>query len=183
MPTPTLGGLAIFAGLLVAGGAAAFMPEFRTIFTDSSEVLGIAAGAVVIFALGVVDDLRPLPAPVKLAGQVFAGGHRFSVGREDGVPFDAGRERISLSEDVSVIVTVFWLVAMINAVNLVDGLDGLAAGICAIAASSFFVYTYTLAARDGLGATSVGSVGRDHGRGGHARVPAIQLPSCEDLHG
>jgi UDP-GlcNAc:undecaprenyl-phosphate GlcNAc-1-phosphate transferase len=49
-----------------------------------------------------------------------------------------------LSDDVSVLVTVVWLVAMINAVNLIDGLDGLAAGIVAIAAASFFVYTYNL---------------------------------------
>ena len=68
LPTPTLGGLALFAGLLVAGLVASFMPEFQPLFQDSSELLGIGAGAVVIFALGVVDDLRPLPAPVKFAG-------------------------------------------------------------------------------------------------------------------
>ena len=151
--TPTLGGLGIFAGLLIAGVVAALMPEFRSIFTESSELLGIGAGAVVIFALGVVDDLRPLPAPVKLAGQVFASGIVFLSGVKMEFFLMPDGSAISLSEDVSVIVTVFWLVAMINAVNLVDGLDGLAAGICAIAASSFFVYTYTLAARDGLGAT------------------------------
>ena len=46
---------------------------------------------------------------------------------------------------MSVLVTVIWLVAMMNAINLVDGLDGLAAGIVAIAASAFFVYTYQIA--------------------------------------
>ena len=149
--TPTLGGLGIFAGLLVAGGVAAFMPEFRAVFTESSELLGIAAGAVVIFALGVVDDLRPLPAPVKLAGQVFASGIVFLSGVKMEFFLMPDGSAISLSEDVSVLVTVFWLVAMINAVNLVDGLDGLAAGICAIAASSFFVYTFTLFSESGLG--------------------------------
>lgn len=151
--TPTLGGIAIFFGLLVAGAVAALMPEFRNTFTQSSELLGIGAGAVLIFALGVVDDLRPLPAPVKLAGQVFASGVVFLSGvkMEFFLLPDGGA--LSLSEDVSVLVTVFWLVAMINAVNLIDGLDGLAAGICAIAAASFFVYTFTLALSDGLGAT------------------------------
>jgi UDP-GlcNAc:undecaprenyl-phosphate GlcNAc-1-phosphate transferase len=50
----------------------------------------------------------------------------------------------SLSDDVSVLVTVIWIVAMVNAVNLVDGLDGLAAGIVAIAAAAFFVYMFRL---------------------------------------
>ncbi len=151
LPTPTLGGLALFLGLVVAGIAASLMPEFRPLFQDSSELLGIGAGAVVIFALGVVDDLRPLPAPVKLAGQVFASGILFLSGIKMDFLLLPGNDSVSLSEDVSVLVTVFWLVAMINAVNLVDGLDGLAAGICAIAASSFFVYTFELASEGGLG--------------------------------
>src|ERR671914_442381 len=62
--TPTLGGVAIFLGLLVAGSVAWFMPEFRNVFTQTSELLGIGAGAVLVFSLGIVDDLRPLPAPV-----------------------------------------------------------------------------------------------------------------------
>ena len=151
--TPTLGGLGIFAGFVVAGIAAAFMTEFRAVFTQSSELLGIGAGAVLIFALGVVDDLRPLPAPVKLAGQVFASGVVFLAGVKMEFILLPNGDAVSLSEDVSVLVTVFWLVAMINAVNLVDGLDGLAAGICAIAASSFFVYAFALASREGLGTT------------------------------
>jgi UDP-GlcNAc:undecaprenyl-phosphate GlcNAc-1-phosphate transferase len=149
--TPTMGGIAIFIGLLVAGAVAALMPEFQEVFTDSADVLGIAAGALVIFALGVVDDIRPLPAAVKLAGQVFASGILFLSGIRMQFILLPGSETISLSEDVSVLVTIFWLVAMINAVNLVDGLDGLAAGIVAIAASSFFVYTFQLASREGLG--------------------------------
>jgi UDP-GlcNAc:undecaprenyl-phosphate GlcNAc-1-phosphate transferase len=58
---------------------------------------------------------------------------------------------ISLGDDVSVLVTVLWLVAMMNAVNLIDGLDGLAAGIVAIAGASFFVYTFELAGQNLLG--------------------------------
>ena len=152
-PTPTLGGIALFIGLFVAGAAGALIPEFRPIFTSSSQLLGIAAGGVVVFALGVVDDLRALPAPVKLAGQIFASGIVFLSGVKMDVILLPTDQAISLSQDVSVVVTVFWLVAMINAVNLVDGLDGLAAGICAIAASSFFVYTFRLADTGGLGDT------------------------------
>lgn len=144
-PTPTLGGIAIFIGLLVAGLVARlFVPEFKNLFVDSSEAVGILAGAIIIFCLGVVDDLRDLPAPAKLAGQVFASGIVFL----SGVKFKyvlLPDNAISLSDDLSVLITVLWLVAMINAVNLIDGLDGLAAGIVAIAAASFFVYTFKLA--------------------------------------
>jgi UDP-GlcNAc:undecaprenyl-phosphate/decaprenyl-phosphate GlcNAc-1-phosphate transferase len=138
-PTPTLGGLAIFLGMIGAGLVARTMPEFTEMFTQTSEIIGILAGATVIFLLGVVDDIRDLPAPVKLAGQVFAAGIVFLSGvRFTFVPLPG--TLYSLSEDVSVLVTVLWLVAMINAVNLIDGLDGLATGIVAIAAASFFVY-------------------------------------------
>lgn len=142
--TPTLGGLALLIGVLGALAVAATMIEFRDAFTQSSELFGIIAGALVIFALGAVDDMRDLPAPVKLAGQVFAAGIVFLSGvkmRSLPLPPD---EQIVLSDDVSVLVTVIWLVAMMNAVNLVDGLDGLAAGIVAIASASFFVYTFQI---------------------------------------
>ena len=152
LPTPTLGGLALFIGLLGGCLVAWLVPElgFGDVFVQSSQILGVAAGALVIFALGVVDDLHPLPAPVKLAGQIFAAGILFLSGvkmRYLLLP-DAN---VSLSEDVSVLVTVIWIVAMINAVNLVDGLDGLAAGIVAIASASFFVYTYSLENSDVVG--------------------------------
>ena len=147
-PTPTLGGMALFLGLVVAGVVASQMREFEGIFTQSSEAAGILAGGLIIFALGVVDDLRDLPAPVKLAGQVFASGIVFLSGvKLQFVLLPGGA--YTLSDDVSVLVTVLWLVAMINAVNLVDGLDGLAAGITAIAAASFFVYSFQIG-REGL---------------------------------
>ena len=148
--TPTLGGVAIFAGVAGAGLMARSMPDFAGVFTHSYEPLGIAAATVVIFVLGVIDDLKPLPAPVKLAGQIFASGVLFLSGVKMRflVSFDGA---ISLSDDVSVLLTVAWLVVMINAVNLVDGLDGLAAGIVAIAASFFFIYIYRLAETGALG--------------------------------
>ena len=144
-PTPTLGGLAILLGLVGAGVAAVSLPEVKQVLTQSSAPLGIAAGGIVIFALGAVDDLRDLPAPVKLAGQVFAAGILFLSGVRMPYLLLPTGELYVLGNDVSVLVTVGWLVLMINAVNLTDGLDGLAAGTVAIAASSFFVYSYELA--------------------------------------
>src|SRR5687768_9556595 len=128
-PTPTLGGLAMLIGLIVAGGAALAIPELRPALTTSSAPLGVIAGAIAIFALGVVDDMHDLPAPVKLAGQVFAAGILFLTGVKMQFILTPSGISYSLSDDVSVLVTVLWIVAMINAVNLVDGLDGLAAGI------------------------------------------------------
>ena len=152
-PTPTLGGMAIFVALIGGGIVAYLVPElgFAPLFENSSEILGIAAGAILIFALGVVDDFRALPAPVKLAGQVFASGVIFLAGVKMHYIRMPDGNTLSLSDDVSVLVTVVWLVAMINAVNLVDGLDGLAAGIVAIAGASFFVYTFRLESSGGLG--------------------------------
>ena len=144
-PTPTLGGLAMLIGLIVAGVVAFAIPELRPAITTSSAPLGVLAGAVAIFALGVVDDLHDLPAPVKLAGQVFAAGILFLTGVKMQFILTPSGISYSLSDDVSVLVTVIWIVAMINAVNLVDGLDGLAAGIVGIAAAAFFVYTFQLA--------------------------------------
>ena len=143
-PTPTLGGFAIFLGLAAAGVAAMSLPEVKQVLTQSSAPLGIAAAGIVIFALGAVDDLRDLPAPVKLAGQVFASGILFLSGVRMQFLLLPNGDLYSLSQDVSVLVTVAWLVLMINAVNLTDGLDGLAAGIVAIAGSAFFVYSYEL---------------------------------------
>ena len=143
-PTPSLGGLAILAGLAAAGVAAVSIPDLKEIATQSSGPLGIIAAAIVIFALGAVDDLRDLPAPVKLAGQVFAAGILFLSGVRMHTLLMPNGDVYILGNDVSVLVTVAWLVLMINAVNLTDGLDGLAAGTVAIAASAFFVYTYEL---------------------------------------
>ena len=146
--TPTLGGLALLAGILGALAVASTMEEFSDSFTQSSELIGIVAGALIIFALGAIDDLRDLPAPVKLAGQIFAAGIVFMSGvKMRALPLPPN-ETIVLTDDVAVVVTILWLVAMMNAVNLVDGLDGLAAGIVAIASSSFFVYTFQLSQGD-----------------------------------
>ncbi|MBA2425910.1 MAG: undecaprenyl/decaprenyl-phosphate alpha-N-acetylglucosaminyl 1-phosphate transferase [Actinobacteria bacterium] len=149
-PTPTLGGTAIFVAVMGAGGLASIMPVFDDVFT-SFQPLGIAAASVVIYLLGALDDVKDLPVPVKVAGQVFAAGLLFLSGVKMQYLLTPSNSYISLSDDVSVLVTVIWLVVMINAVNLADGLDGLAAGIVAIAGAAFFVYIYRLTQTGALG--------------------------------
>lgn len=149
VPTPTLGGTAIFMGFVAAIAAASslseFAPSFRpTTLWPPTEVVGIVVGASIVFAMGVIDDLRGVRAPVKFAGHLLAAGVVFLSGvRLQYFPFP-GAGALSLSPDLSAIATVVWIVVIVNAVNLIDGLDGLAAGITAIAAGTFFVYSYQL---------------------------------------
>jgi UDP-GlcNAc:undecaprenyl-phosphate/decaprenyl-phosphate GlcNAc-1-phosphate transferase len=142
-PTPTLGGIAMLGALLAAMGVARFLPGFGPVF-QSSEPFGLALAAVVILAIGMLDDLREVSAPAKVAGQVFAAsilGLAGVVMFYFRVPF---ADFYVLSPDLGFLLTVLWVVGMANAVNLIDGLDGLAAGVIAIAAGAFFVYAYRL---------------------------------------
>ena len=142
-PTPTLGGIAMLGALLAAMAVGRFLPGFRPIF-DSSEPFGLALAAVVILAVGMLDDLREVSAPAKVAGQVFAAsilGLAGVVMFYFRVPF---ADFYVLSPDLGFLLTVLWVVGIANAVNLIDGLDGLAAGVVAIAAGAFFVYAYRL---------------------------------------
>jgi UDP-GlcNAc:undecaprenyl-phosphate GlcNAc-1-phosphate transferase len=143
-PTATAGGAAMFVGFLAAMGVAWATGEFRLMFESQSEAIGIVIACTVIVIVGLFDDLREMSAPAKTAGMVLAGsvltfaGVALVVFR---VPFFG----ISfLSGDLSVLVTVLWVVGMMNAINLIDGLDGLAAGIVGIAAITFFLYAMRL---------------------------------------
>lgn len=151
VPTPTLGGIAMFIGFIVSLGFASFQQpfsgSFRPLFVwPAPELFAIVIGTTIIFLLGVVDDLKGLGAPMKLAGQLMAAGFVFLSGvrlEYFRVPF-RGVGALSMSADISALATIAWIVLIVNAVNLMDGLDGLAAGVTAIAAATFFVYTYQL---------------------------------------
>jgi UDP-GlcNAc:undecaprenyl-phosphate/decaprenyl-phosphate GlcNAc-1-phosphate transferase len=141
VPVPTLGGLAMLLGFVVALGVAWALPDFRPLFLASSEPFALLVGAIVIVLVGVADDLLGLPPTVKLAGQIVAALGVVLFGVQLVHFWVPGLEVISLSPDLGLPLTILALVAMINAVNLIDGLDGLAAGVVAIAAIAFFVFT------------------------------------------
>ncbi|MBO0731138.1 MAG: undecaprenyl/decaprenyl-phosphate alpha-N-acetylglucosaminyl 1-phosphate transferase [Acidimicrobiaceae bacterium] len=144
-PTPTVGGTAMFLGLLVAMAVASQMGGFQSVFRGSSEPIGLVLAATVIFVVGMVDDLRDMSAPAKMAGQVLSGTILYFFGISMlffRVPF-AGTTLV-LSTGLAPILTVLWVVGMANAVNFVDGLDGLATGIVGIAAIAFFLYSHKL---------------------------------------
>src|SRR6266542_2488073 len=141
-PTPTLGGLGILVGVLVGLAVAYLFPEFRRIFRQTFELQGTVLAAVVITGLGLVDDLRAISAPAKAAGQILAAGVLILTGVELLFFWFPTQGVVSLGSDLAVPLTVAWVLLMVNAVNLIDGLDGLAAGIVAIAAAAFFVWVY-----------------------------------------
>jgi UDP-GlcNAc:undecaprenyl-phosphate/decaprenyl-phosphate GlcNAc-1-phosphate transferase len=141
--TPTLGGVALLAGLLAAVGFASQRAGFSDVFLLTREPEAIVLASLFIVLIGAVDDTRGLSAPAKLAGQIFAGAVLVNFGvalQYVWVPGPAGA--IVLDPNWQALITVTAVVAMMNAVNLIDGLDGLAAGVVAIAASALLVYTF-----------------------------------------
>jgi UDP-GlcNAc:undecaprenyl-phosphate GlcNAc-1-phosphate transferase len=139
-PTPTLGGLAIFLGIVVALIVARVLPALAGLYETTSELDAAVLAMVVIVVVGVIDDVRGLSALGKLAGQVLAAGLLVLAGVQLLYFYFPGQGVLSLSPDLAVPLTVLWIAGMVNAVNLIDGLDGLAAGMVAIGAGSFFLY-------------------------------------------
>jgi UDP-GlcNAc:undecaprenyl-phosphate GlcNAc-1-phosphate transferase len=155
-PTPTLGGAAMYVGMLAGVGAASMLGQFRAAFEASGNVAAVVVAATIIFGTGIIDDVREVSAPAKLAGMVLAG----SVLSLGGVTiFNLPLPFIGftvLSPDLAALVTVVWVVTMANAVNIIDGLDGLAAGVMAIASGAFLLYSVKL---DSAGALFAGNAG------------------------
>ncbi len=146
VPVPYLGGVAMLLGFLGALGVAWQLDAFELMFEGSSIPLGVALGAVVLCLVGTVDDIREVSAPAKTAGMVLGGSIMYLLGVSllyFRVPF-AG-SLLVLGPDLAPLVSVLWVMGMVNAVNFIDGLDGLAAGIVAIAAGAFFLYGHRLA--------------------------------------
>jgi len=155
-PTPTIGGLAMFAGFALAMVVASQLSSFSGIFTSTSEPLAVVIAAVVMLGVGLADDLRDISAPAKLAGQVLAASVLSFLGVTMfffKLPF-AGV--IVLSSTMAPLVDAIWLALIANAINLIDGLDGLAAGIVAIGSGAFFVYSFELAKAGQLPAHDLG---------------------------
>jgi UDP-GlcNAc:undecaprenyl-phosphate GlcNAc-1-phosphate transferase len=141
-PTPRLGGIAMFIGMLVAFAVASFIPELSLVFADSGKVLGLLGAALIIVLIGVADDIWDLDWITKLAGQIIAAGILAWQGIQLST-LPIGGQTI-VSPYVSLTITVLAVVLVMNAINFIDGLDGLVAGVALIANSVFFVYTYIL---------------------------------------
>jgi UDP-GlcNAc:undecaprenyl-phosphate GlcNAc-1-phosphate transferase len=129
--TPTFGGVGIFAGL--AGGILAAIAVGG--FHGREELLGILAGAGLLFLAGLIDDVYSLPAIVKLGAQFGAAAIVLTTGLS---------VEIVGNDVIAAIVGVLWLVGMTNAFNLLDNMDGLAASLAVIAATFFAIDSVTV---------------------------------------
>lgn len=128
-PIPRLGGLAIFV---------AFMTTYLALNSISgSKEWGLIAGSIMIVGIGALDDIRPISAKLKLAVQIVAALILYFSGiRIDFLTNYFGPSEMVYVGMLSLPITIFWIVGITNTVNLIDGLDGLAAGISTIAAAS-----------------------------------------------
>jgi len=134
-PVPRLGGAGMVGAFLAAVGAAAVADRtvLLSLSAEPAVAAGLLAGALVIAALGIYDDLRGADAKLKftvqfaVAGAMYALGFRIEqVAHPFGAPLELGL--------LGLPVTMLWIAGVVNAMNLVDGLDGLAAGIALVAA-------------------------------------------------
>ena len=148
-PTPLLGGLAILAGLLVA--ALIWMPDTFNLqkAPHSGTIVGVVhtwpliAGAVLIALVGAIDDIWDLKPIFKLAGQIIAAivaVHAGATINDLTLPFVGSLQFTDAGGPLAVI----WLVALMNIVNLSDGVDGLAAGVCTIDGITFAVIVFSV---------------------------------------
>jgi UDP-GlcNAc:undecaprenyl-phosphate GlcNAc-1-phosphate transferase len=141
-PVPTLGGIAMILGFVVALGVAALLPDFREVFTSTSEPMGLLIGVGLIGVLGILDDTIGLPPTVKMAGQIVASLGPVLFGIQLVYAWIPGLGQVvAMAPDLGLPLTVLLMVSMINAVNFIDGLDGLAAGVVGIASVAFFAFT------------------------------------------
>ncbi len=140
-PTPRIGGLAIVFGFLVATIC------FAIPYCDKRALFGTLIGAMIIVIMGVVDDCKALPALPKFFVQIIAalvviyvGGLKISVFTNPNIL--SSNPYWVLPEWLAVTVTVLWIVFITNAVNFIDGLDGLAAGVSAIMSISLVFISF-----------------------------------------
>jgi len=150
-PTPTLGGVAILLAViislllckvLVSYSSALARPQGMVDALSSYQLLGIILAATFIAVLGAYDDMRRLSPWMKLLVQTMAALVLVSFGVEvSTIALPRGNVLdLTASPILSILLTIVWMVAFTNIINLIDGLDGLAAGIAFISAVAFFFY-------------------------------------------
>jgi UDP-GlcNAc:undecaprenyl-phosphate GlcNAc-1-phosphate transferase len=142
-PTPRLGGIAMFFGVMVALLIASAIPFFRVVFANPSAVLAIAGAAFLIVLVGVADDIWDLDWTIKLAAQLLVAALVAWQGVQI-LSLPIGGLTVG-SPYMSLTITILTIVLVMNAVNFIDGLDGLVAGVSLIANGVFLIYSYLLA--------------------------------------
>lgn len=140
--TPRLGGLPIFFAFWGAVGISLIYP--RTDPHESLRLLGLFVGSILLFILGAYDDHRELKSTPQLIVQVIAAAIVVASGvLIDEIPNPFGGA-LHLEMWFAILFTLFWLAGMINTINWLDGIDGLASGVAVIAGLVMFVHTFRL---------------------------------------
>jgi UDP-GlcNAc:undecaprenyl-phosphate GlcNAc-1-phosphate transferase len=153
-PMPYMGGLAMYAGVVGGMFLAHQLPVLRASFEYSLDPIGVLVGGGLIVLIGALDDRFDLDAWTKLAGQVTCAGLLVLFGVQwntfwvpwGGTADDFGSYLI-LDENQGSLLVVLLVVTMVNAMNFVDGLDGLAAGLGMITAAAICVFSLGLLAQ------------------------------------
>ncbi|MFF1485819.1 MraY family glycosyltransferase [Streptomyces sp. NPDC058319] len=143
-PTPRLGGIAMFFGMCAGLLVADHLTNLNEVFEKSNEPRALLSGAALIWLIGVLDDKFEIDALIKLGGQMIAAGVMVMQGLTILWLPVPGVGTVALTQWQGTLLTVALVVITINAVNFVDGLDGLAAGMVCIAAAAFFMYAYRI---------------------------------------
>ncbi|MEU1498482.1 MraY family glycosyltransferase [Streptomyces sp. NPDC005732] len=143
-PTPRLGGIAMFFGLCAGLLVADHLTNLNAVFSNSNEPRALLSGAALIWLIGVLDDKFEIDALIKLGGQMIAAGVMVMQGLTILWLPIPGVGLVALTQWQGTLLTVALVVITINAVNFVDGLDGLAAGMVCIASAAFFLYAYRI---------------------------------------
>ena len=146
-PTPRLGGIAVYVGMVLATLVASQLPHFEKAFQDPRSIIAVLVAGFIVVALGVVDDLIDLDWLTKLSGQFIAAGAVAWQGVQI-VSIPVGGITL-FSPTLSLVLTVLAIVLVMNAVNFIDGLDGLAAGVAVISNAVFFLYALVLSLGEG----------------------------------
>ncbi len=145
-PTPRMGGMAMYLGVLTAVFLASQLPALTRGFVYSSGIPAVVIAGGLVMGIGLIDDRWGLDALTKFAGQITAASVLVTMGVAWSVlyiPF-GGVGTIVLDQASSILLTLALTVAIVNAMNFVDGLDGLAAGLGLIAAMAICIFSVGL---------------------------------------
>lgn len=145
-PTPRLGGVAMYIGLLAGMLGVVWFGgnDFAVVLQNTSQVWALLIAVTIIVVVGVIDDLIDLDWMLKLGAQLVAAGLLAWQGVQI-LSLPLGNTLIVASPYINMVLTVFLMVTVMNAMNFIDGLDGLVVGVSLIANLTFFVYTMLLA--------------------------------------
>ncbi|MET3466894.1 MULTISPECIES: MraY family glycosyltransferase [Microbacterium] len=157
-PTPRLGGVGMFLGATAVILTSSQIPFFSIFWARPEPIWAILAATALIVVVGVADDLWDLDWLIKLGAQFGAAAIVVGFGGVQMYTIPLGGQTV-VSSAASFTITVFSIVVVMNAVNFIDGLDGLVAGVALIANGVFFTYTYLL--------------GRDFGASSYANLASF----------